>query len=262
MGNIRRDSWWTRWRKQRKIDGGLPLPVDVDRLGPSYTSQAQGDVFSAVGAGLRAMKPAFSRAAGNAARLEQARNRRDELRGHTKALRQSAYEKNALLIPAWVVLAFFVFRLELAFGEWLVASLDADGELDTSAGNATSRARAFEEIEAQLEAAITEVFDDAPSLDDGRDSIGALERAGRNDPVEVVLCSTSGGVHRTADVNFLHDVPAAEALNINGSTGISLHGIGDVPVPEGEVPSRDFTQSLHSFWDGVCDLHNGKCDVR
>lgn len=127
----------------------------------------------------------------------------------------------------------------------------ADGELDTEAANDIARKKAYEDIESEVRNVIQAQLSEAPDLDNGRDLLGALERAeGTADAI--VVAFTSGGVHRTSEADFLDEVPETVAIDLAG-TELALIGTGDVPAPDGTTPARKFTRSVVDLWTRVCD---------
>ena len=138
--------------------------------------------------------------------------------------------------------------------------LTSIGELETESGNRVARGRDLAELADAHREALSAAFTTTASLDLGRDLLGGVERMAVGGAERVVLWSTSGGVHRTAEADFLEEIPAPKPLEV-AEASIEFRGIGDVPVAAGAVPSRDFTQSLLSYWSRLCDQLANDCHV-
>jgi len=141
-----------------------------------------------------------------------------------------------------------------------VAGLTATGMLETTAKNQVARSADARELQPLIAHSIAQSFETSIPLDDGRDLLGAIARAGGSSDA-VIVVSTSGGVHRSADLDFLLEVPPPERLDIDPQVAIEFHGIGNVPMPDGQVPSKEFTSSLLALYLGLCELHGDDCEV-
>lgn len=137
--------------------------------------------------------------------------------------------------------------------------LDADGCLKTHDGNPTARRQSVEQALPAVLNALAAAFDEAPSFDNGRDLTGAIARAGEAHPAEIILVTTSGGVHRTSDADFLQSIPAQVELQVPESTAITLIGIGRVPMAAGTT-NKALTDALLAAWHAGCDP-NPRCRV-
>ncbi len=127
------------------------------------------------------------------------------------------------------------------------------GELDTEAANGQARREAAVALVEQITALLIDTFESAPDFGTGRDLLGALGRAAESDPDRLVLLSTSGGVHRVDDRDFLQAFPDPEPLGLVSHATVELYGIGDVPVADG-VASRTFTNEVVDYWRRSCEL--------
>lgn len=148
--------------------------------------------------------------------------------------------------------------------DWLeLPGTTATGHLDTNARNATARRGEVEELVEPLRQAIATAIDGGPSLDTGRDHLGALDRIAERDPDHVVVVFSSGGVHRVADdEDFLETIPTGpEALGFAPETRIELWNVGRVPVRDDEVAPRELTRALVRYWTSICELHGPRCEV-
>lgn len=140
-------------------------------------------------------------------------------------------------------------------GRLALPGVTAEGTMDTPARNRAARLLVAERLHPAIEEAITAVFADSTvSLDDGRDLLGALDRAGELRPDELVLLSSSGGIHRTSELDFLDGVGEPAELDLPEHSQVTLLGVGDVPVGADQVPQRDLTSALVEYWQGVCEV--------
>lgn len=136
--------------------------------------------------------------------------------------------------------------------EVVLPHLDPEGCLDTPAVNSFARREALNRALPEIHQAAEEVFAEPASLDDGRDLTGAISRAGRYNPAEIVVVSTSGGVQRSTGADFLREIPAAVPLTVPDGTQLTIVGIGRVPMPAGTT-NKALTDRLLAAWHAGCD---------
>lgn len=147
------------------------------------------------------------------------------------------------------------------FSRLRIPGTTAAGELVAEANNEFARADAVAKISDDVKQTLTNAFEDPPSFDTGRDLLGGVERAGLSAPSHLIVLTTSGGVHRTGDQDFLNDVPDVVELDLPPDIEVLVLGVGDVPTPEGVTPARGFTRALREAWDAGCAAYGPTCEV-
>lgn len=136
--------------------------------------------------------------------------------------------------------------------------ITVEGRLETAARNSVALER---DLDGRLPAVITAIGEAAERpVEDGRDLLGAVSRAGDGDHDRLVVVFTSGGIHRTNEVDFLVEIPPPSPWGLRSALVVELWGVGDVPVPDG-TPSRELTSALIEHWTGACGLHGANCEV-
>ncbi|MEO1064346.1 MAG: hypothetical protein AAFZ07_23245 [Actinomycetota bacterium] len=137
------------------------------------------------------------------------------------------------------------------------------GHLDTEARNRTARLQELERFGPMIRDAIETALLEAPTLDNGRDLVGALDRVGERGPDRVVALFTSGGVHRVSDDDsFLESVPdPPEPLALDPDVAVELRNVGRVPSVGERSPGSAVTGSIVAYWTTVCELHGPTCEV-
>ncbi|MEM9747897.1 MAG: hypothetical protein AAF945_14465 [Actinomycetota bacterium] len=141
-----------------------------------------------------------------------------------------------------------------------------DGALDTASLNDIARSNDIDGLEPAWIDFVDELLTETEPLDGGRDLLGAIRRAQRQDPDRIVLITTSGGLHRGADADWVDVASTRYAgpeidLSLDDDTSFLITGVGDIPATGSRIPPVELTTVVVDAWDAWCDLQQD-CEVR